>query len=179
MSGVRIVTLHLALTLNLVDNIQFSEVIMKPFIKLAHIAHRALWRLMKPITVGVRVILVNEGKVLLVEHSYSSGWYLPGGGVKKFETLEEAIRRELAEEAGATLGILRLVGVYTNLLEHKSDHIIVFACEDFTLNGMKDREIKSLGFFKIHELPQGTSPGTRRRITEYLNEINKTRVGIW
>jgi len=152
---------------------------MKPFIKLVHSAHRVFWRLMKPITVGVRVILLKEGKVLLVEHTYSSGWYLPGGGVKKFETLDEAIKRELAEEAGAKLGILRLVGIYTNLYEHKSDHIVVFVCEDFTLTGMKDREVKSLGFFNVHELPEGTSPGTRRRITEYFNGINEARAGIW
>ncbi len=74
----------------------------------------------RPITVGVRLILTNDQSILLVKHTYQQHWYLPGGGVKKGETLEQTARREMAEEVGAKLGRLRLFGVYTNFYEYKN-----------------------------------------------------------
>lgn len=53
--------------------------------------------------------------------------YLPGGGVKEGKMAEHAARREAATELGAQLRNLRLVGVYSNFREHKSDHIVVLA----------------------------------------------------
>ncbi|MEC9401119.1 MAG: NUDIX domain-containing protein, partial [Pseudomonadota bacterium] len=54
-----------------------------------------------PFTLGVRVIVEDRNsRVLLVRHSYVTGWYLPGGGVDKGETMEEAACREVLEEAG-------------------------------------------------------------------------------
>jgi len=38
--------------------------------------------------------------VLLVRHTYSEGWYFPGGGVKNQETPKAAVIRELKEETG-------------------------------------------------------------------------------
>jgi 8-oxo-dGTP pyrophosphatase MutT (NUDIX family) len=52
---------------------------------------------------AVRGVVVDPGgRVLLVrfEFSHWTGWATPGGGVDAGETDEEAIRRELAEEAG-------------------------------------------------------------------------------
>ncbi|MCY4080620.1 MAG: NUDIX domain-containing protein [Caldilineaceae bacterium] len=121
----------------------------------------------RPTTVGVRLLAVKDGKVLLVKHTYLDGWYLPGGGVQPGETLRDAIAREAAEEAGVELHELRLFGVYISFLEGKSDHIAVFVCEAFTWRKVSSREIESVDCFALGELPEGTSPGTRRRIAEY------------
>ncbi|MEO9255658.1 MAG: NUDIX domain-containing protein, partial [Tepidiformaceae bacterium] len=71
-------------------------------LKGAYLGLRASWRVYHPITLGVRVILTSDGKVLLVRHTYRPGWFLPGGGVHRRESLERAARREVREEAGAT-----------------------------------------------------------------------------
>jgi 8-oxo-dGTP pyrophosphatase MutT (NUDIX family) len=134
---------------------------------------------MRPITVGVRLILSQDQTVLLVKHTYQSHWYLPGGGVKRGETLEEAARREAAEELGAKLGNLRLFGVYTNFYEYKSDHVIVFTCADFALTGKTNHEIESFDLFRSDDLPEGTSPGSRRRIQEYVSSDEPPFVGAW
>ncbi|MBN1584201.1 MAG: NUDIX domain-containing protein [Anaerolineae bacterium] len=149
--------------------------------QLARIVHRLFrlwWRLTKPITVGVRVLLIRDAEILLVKHTYQEAWYMPGGGVKRFETLEQAIRREAAEEVGAELDGLELFGVYSNFGEGKSDHVIVFLCTAFTLSGRSDHEIACSGFFSVHDLPAGISTGTRRRIQEYLDG-DAPCFGIW
>ncbi len=136
--------------------------------------------LTRPITVGVRLLLIRDGQVLLVRHTYQNGWYLTGGGVKRKETLEQAARREAREEAGAELKGLRLFGVYTNLAEGRSDHITVFVCEDFNLSGQHDLEIAALDFFALEALPEDLLPGHRRRVEEYLGtRPGQVHTGIW
>jgi len=100
---------------------------MKTLLTLAYRANRVRYFLTRPLTMGVKLLLVKDGAFLLVQHSYQRGWHLPGGGVKRGETLEQAARREAREELGATLDELRLAGIYSHFGEYKSDHMVVFA----------------------------------------------------
>ena len=152
---------------------------MNPFPQILHAIRELQWRILKPVTVGVRVLMVSNGSVLLVKHTYDDLWYLPGGGVKRGETLEGAIRREAAEEVGAQLGQLRLLGVYTSFAEYKSDHVLVFVCHDFTLTGAMDHEIARFGFFDLQTLPEDISPATRRRVEEYRVGSATPNMGAW
>src|SRR3989344_9412172 len=53
---------------------------------------------------GVRIILVQDRKVVLVSHWYAPWtWTLPGGGGNKGETPEAAAAREAKEETGFDL----------------------------------------------------------------------------
>jgi 8-oxo-dGTP pyrophosphatase MutT (NUDIX family) len=123
---------------------------------------------LRPLTMGVKILLIRDDKVLLVRHTYQRGWFLPGGGVKRGETLEEAIRREASEELGAVLVELEFVGMYASLAGHKQDHIAVFQSHQFSLSGKKDYEIETAEFFPLRQLPMGTATGGRHRIQEYL-----------
>jgi ADP-ribose pyrophosphatase YjhB (NUDIX family) len=108
---------------------------------------------------------------LLIRHTYRPGWYLPGGGVDKGESLEDAARREAEEEANASVGRLELLGVYTNFGEHKSDHVAIFHTRDFTIGEFTpNNEIAEREWFEIGALPEGVSPATVRRLREITSD---------
>ena len=136
---------------------------------------RMAWQ---PVTLGVRVLLVRDGEVLLVRHTYRDGWFLPGGGVKRHETLEAAARREAHEEVGATIGELRLMGAYSNFAEAKSDHVVVFVSESFEQTPNASAEIAEARFFRFDALPEGVSAGSLRRIEEFLDPAARAS-GRW
>jgi 8-oxo-dGTP pyrophosphatase MutT (NUDIX family) len=130
---------------------------------------RLRWRLFHPVTLGARVILVREGQVLLVRHSYRAGWFLPGGGVDKGETLEQAARREAEEEAGAQVDELRLLGVYADFSGGKEDYIAVFGSERFAWEPREPNgEIAEAAWFAPGALPEGIDPGCARRLAEWF-----------
>lgn len=151
-------------------------------LRLAHRLHRFYLYLTRPLTVGVRLILLDGDRLLLVRHTYQDGWLLPGGGVEKGETLEEAARREAREETGAQLGGLELFGAYTNFFEHKSDHVIVFLSREVTLPGSPRKpsvEIACAQFFPLDDLPGDLLPGHRRRVEELRAGAPGPRHGRW
>ncbi len=147
--------------------------------RLLYLLARCYWRIFQPLTLGVKVMLIENEAIWLVQHSYQPGWFLPGGGVKRNELLETAVRREANEELGANLGDVHLFGVYSNASQHNNDHVVVFACHDFTVGQADKGEIRAVQQFPLRKLPPDVSRGTRRRIEEYLAGRSKAEVGIW
>ncbi len=145
---------------------------------------RLYWRLRRPRTLGVRaVVLDQDERVALVRHTYADKWYLPGGGVKKAESFEAALARELKEEVA--LGeheIERVLGVYHSRREGKDDHIVVFVTRVRTDSGSILQkadlmEIEDASWFPVDQLPAAVSPATARRIAEY--KAGLTGMGAW
>lgn len=50
--------------------------------------------------VAIRVLILQDDKVLLVKESDDDWWALPGGGVDHGETIETSLLREIEEELG-------------------------------------------------------------------------------
>jgi len=147
--------------------------------RLLYLAYRIYCFFFRPLTLGVRVMMIQNEQVLLVRHTYIEGWYLPGGGVKRGETLDHAARREAHEETGATLNNLRLVGAYTNFKEWKSDHNILFLSTDFTISGEHDCEIAEIRFFSLDALPADLLSGHRQRLEQYWDRKPLDPFGEW
>lgn len=130
------------------------------------LARRGRW----PLTVGVRIVVRDaDERVLLVKHTYTPGWHFPGGAIDPRETASDAAVRELREEALIEcVGAPQLHGVFFNLTENKSDHIVVFQTRSWkrVTGQMRTLEIADARFFPASDLPEGTTGGTRRRLNE-------------
>ncbi len=139
----------------------------------------ALSRWVRGMTLGVRVVATDgEGRVLLIEHTYVPGWHLPGGGVERGETAEQAVIRELREEAGLeALSRPRLVSVHSNEVFFRGDHVLVFRVDAWRAAEAKAAhayEIVGHGFFALDALPEGTTAATRRRLAEAFEGAEPT-----
>ena len=54
---------------------------------------------MKKFFLGIKAIIVDSGKVLLLERNFKTPfWEAPGGRIDEGESVEEALIRELKEE---------------------------------------------------------------------------------
>ena len=139
--------------------------------RVAAFAHRRLW-LTRAVTLGVRAIVLDgQGRVLLLRHTYTPGWHLPGGGVDRGETARDAVIRELREEAGLVCeGEPVLLGLYWNR-RLRRDHVACFVLRDAVAGPLErdDWEIAEAGFFARDALPEGTTPATRARLREALD----------
>jgi ADP-ribose pyrophosphatase YjhB (NUDIX family) len=127
--------------------------------------------LRRGLTLGVRGLVTDaEGRVLLVEHTYLPGWYLPGGGVERRELAEDALARELVEEAGVeVIGRPRLISIHSNEKKHPGDHVLIYRVETWTPCQATSRgEIHAVDWFAPDALPDNVTPATRRRIEEAL-----------
>lgn len=63
------------------------------------------------------MVLIEDGRILLVLRGYppfKGEWAVPGGRVEENESAEECARREMKEETGLDVDIIRLVGIYSD-----------------------------------------------------------------
>jgi 8-oxo-dGTP diphosphatase len=67
-----------------------------------------------PIRVRPTALILNEGKVLLIEYYENDQYHynLPGGGVESGETIIDTLRRELLEEADAAIHVGPIAFIY-------------------------------------------------------------------
>ncbi|WBK00323.1 NUDIX domain-containing protein [Methylocystis parvus OBBP] len=126
----------------------------------------------RPMTLGVRgLVLDAEDRVLLVRHTYVPGFYLPGGGVERGETMLQALTRELQEEGAVhLLSAPTLHNVYLNRRVSPRDHVALYVVRHFGYDGPRepDHEIAEAAFFPLTALPDGITPATRARLAEVL-----------
>jgi 8-oxo-dGTP diphosphatase len=122
----------------------------------------AYWRVTQPVNLGVKGIVLENGRVLLVRTTYGDQlWDFPGGHVQRGESAQNAVVREIHEETGVKVEAPALVGV-DYITKYKHDHVLLFRCRVVATETRPDSpEIAEFGFFALDDLPR-TRSTTRR-----------------
>lgn len=116
---------------------------------------------------AVSAVIFGDGKVLLHRRSDNGQWGLPGGSVEIGETVSQAMVREVKEETGLDVQIMRIVGVYSDpryqmvsYPDGRGVHYIstVFECQIVGGALTTSPETLELGFFDPYDLPADIVP---------------------
>jgi 8-oxo-dGTP diphosphatase len=115
---------------------------------------------MTPVTpkLTVDALIILSGKIVLVKRKkppYKGDYALPGGFVEIGETTEEAVMREVLEETGLSIKIVKLLGVYSDPSRDPRGHT-VSVCYLATGEGMPmaDSDAEDVGLFDHNDLPE-------------------------
>ncbi len=76
----------------------------------------------------------DEKKVLMVNNKGGS-WSLPGGAVKRGETLEKAVIREVKEETNLNIEVGEIVAINEAMVKEKGHHAIFFTFNAKIIDG--------------------------------------------
>lgn len=122
------------------------------------------------------VVLSDDQRILLVRNWFGhQNWSLPGGGVKKGETPESAILRELYEEAGVSVepsrvSYVRSYSCYESSVPFKADVYCVDIKRRPSLSERKSFEIIERKWHPLATLPNDLAMPIQRILEEIKNE---------
>ena len=125
---------------------------------------RHAWRMLRKVPLHGCVVLIEDlnGSVLLLRHSYGPKvWALPGGGVGKGETSQEAAAREISEELGLSLTRLSFVDALQDTVSGSPHTVHLFASVTDQSPSPDLREVIEARFFPLHSLPEPLSIRSR------------------
>lgn len=151
---------------------------MKSFIyKIGYPVLKIYWFIFRPKTQGVKCLIVSGDETLLIRHTYGhSAWTLPGGGIKKGELKEQAIKREIKEELGFDIEP-KYIGEFTHNTEYKIDTVYCFVANVEKKDPvLQEAEIKKAGWWKTNGLPENHSTGLDRVLRIYTEFKNLEHV---
>jgi 8-oxo-dGTP diphosphatase len=83
-------------------------------------------------------IIINEGKILLVNTKSSGKYFFPGGEVEIGETIKEAVNREIWEETGIKVEINEFVSFKENFFYYDPEdvgfqnYLFFYKCKPFS-----------------------------------------------
>jgi ADP-ribose pyrophosphatase YjhB (NUDIX family) len=120
--------------------------------------------------VGVGVLVVNNGRVLLVRRTMDperGKWSLPSGYLDQGEDPRETAVRETLEETNLHVTIERLLGVYHNPPAQGGASIfILYQARLLAGEPQAGDDADAVGFFALDELPELAFTSTFEAITQ-------------
>lgn len=109
--------------------------------------------------IGVGGAVVRDGRLLLVRRASRRGrgnWQVPGGFIEPRETIEEAVVREVSEEAGVEAEVEGVLGVRSRVDPESGNSLYII----LLLRGLAgdpkpdDHEVDRAGYFSLEEIRQ-------------------------
>jgi len=128
------------------------------------------------VRLGAGGIIIENDRVLLIKRinskTFNNLWANPGGHIEPGESAENACRRELSEELGIEVEVIKQLGDY---LEHKDDQLhgksTGFLCK--VLSGKpkicEPEKIAELKFWPLSDLPTDIAPYTMQYLKDLMD----------
>ncbi len=122
----------------------------------------------KPIIVASGPVIIEDGKVLLNKHGDDKFWKFVGGKAERYDiSLEEVVKREVKEEMGLEVELLRPL---KPMMIEMTDKIVVLIHYLAERKGevRPGADIIAWDWFDINNLPEDVAPNIKPVIEEYL-----------
>lgn len=115
----------------------------------------------------VQAVVRDAQRVLLCERRELRGWELPGGEVQSGERDEDAVVREVREETGLDVALVRCTGRYERS-GFRAHTAIVFECRVLGGAIATSRETPRVAWFDTAKLPDTIFPWFRTPLADAL-----------
>jgi mutator protein MutT len=132
--------------------------------------------------VGVGAIIIKGEEVLLARRGKEPGygkWSIPGGAVNLGEKLEEAVVREVCEEANLTIRVGEVVEVLERIFRDPDGKVqyhyvlVDFLCEYLSGEGKPSSDVLEVQWVPISEIPHSPLPERTKRVIQKAFEIRQ------
>lgn len=123
---------------------------------------------------GVGSVIVRGGEVLMLLRSDACRnnrgmWTIPGGMVEPFESLDDAIRREVLEETGLQVTFCEFIRISDRVFDGEHWVSILYRCdtEGEPVNAEPDKHLE-LRWQDLEDLPPNITQPSRDAIDAFL-----------
>ena len=116
-----------------------------------------MWLVNRKLVVGTSALILNQhSEVLLFKHSYriDTPWGFPGGYLKKREDPADTIQREILEESGLHIRIIKLLEVVQSPHAFRLEILYLAELMGDGLNFKPSVEVCDARFFSLDRLPK-------------------------
>ncbi|MCX7881078.1 MAG: NUDIX domain-containing protein [Patescibacteria group bacterium] len=129
--------------------------------------------------VGVAGVILNEKNEVLLQLRGEKAknerglWKLPGGQIEYGETAENALKREIKEELGIEIKILKQIFCLDDILKKENQHWLVpfYLCQ--ITKGkpkiLEPEKAEKIAWFPINKLPKNLAFGTKKVLKKIKN----------
>lgn len=130
------------------------------------------------IEVATAGLIEKNGKILLTKRARflvdGGKWCLPGGHLRKWESAEKGMKREIKEETGYDSKKNRLLFVHEEFIKRLNVHAVVFVYKiDISGKQKKSWEVSEYGWFDKKEAEKLEMAFTHKQILEKYWRMKK------
>lgn len=123
-----------------------------------------------PIASVEAVVVIDEALLFLRRNNQPAKgqWWFPGGRIRKEESLQQALRREVKEETGLEMSAYKFINVYSRVFPERHDITIAYLCKCKEGKVKMNNEHTEYRLFKI--LPIDLNPYLLETIRDSQNK---------